>query len=133
MGVARRRLVGAARRVPVENWWVRRDASWKGCGGCGATPGKRPFVDGSRKQWFLICDRFLVPPLYTPLNETWTAIHASSLQQLQLALQQNIPPWLWDPVAVSVLNAPTFVVLGVIGAILVLLGRRKKRLIGYGR
>jgi hypothetical protein len=85
--------------------------------------------DGTRS----IAANALFPPLYTPLNETWTAIHVSSLQQVQSILQRNIPPWLWDPVAVSVLNAPTFVVLGVMGAILVLLGRRKKRLIGYGR
>jgi hypothetical protein len=32
-----------------------------------------------------------------------------------------------------VLNAPTWVVLGILAAILILLGRKKKPLIGYGR
>jgi hypothetical protein len=34
---------------------------------------------------------------------------------------------------IPVLNAPTWVVLGVLGIVLVLLGRKKKPLIGYAR
>ena len=71
--------------------------------------------------------------VYTKVSEVWTLLHASSLQQLQPFLEKNGPPWLWDPVATTVLNAPATVVFGIIGAILILLGRRKKRLIGYGR
>jgi hypothetical protein len=41
--------------------------------------------------------------------------------------------WLWDPVMQTLLEQPTWLVLGVLGAILVLLGRKKPRLIGYGR
>jgi hypothetical protein len=33
----------------------------------------------------------------------------------------------------GILSAPTFVVLGILGSILILIGRRKKPLIGYGR
>jgi hypothetical protein len=33
----------------------------------------------------------------------------------------------------TVLNAPTWLALGVLGAILILLGRKKKPLIGYDR
>jgi hypothetical protein len=88
--------------------------------------------DGARA----IADGALFSPRLTPINETWTAlqgvIHAPSLQQLQPAVEQ-ISPWLWDPVAVRILDAPTFVALGAIGALLVLLGRRKKPLIGYAR
>jgi hypothetical protein len=39
----------------------------------------------------------------------------------------------WDQVSLWVLNAPTFAVFGVIGAVLVLIGRKKKPLIGYDR
>ena len=73
----------------------------------------------------------------TKLVEDWTNIHASSLQGLEAAVARYVTPyvgqWVWDPVAVTVLNAPTFAVLGVIGAILILIGRKKKPLIGYGR
>jgi hypothetical protein len=71
--------------------------------------------------------------VYTKVSEVWTQLHAASLQQLQPFIEKNATPWLWDPVAVTVLNAPALVALGIVGAILVILGRRKKPLIGYGR
>lgn len=73
----------------------------------------------------------------TSLSEDWTNIHASSLQALEAAIARNVDPyiggWLWDPVALAILSAPTFAVFGVAGSVLILIGRRKKRLIGYGR
>jgi hypothetical protein len=73
----------------------------------------------------------------TALSDDWTNIHAASLQGLETAIAQRVTPyvggWLWDPVALAILSAPTFGVLGVLGAILILIGRRKKPLIGYGR
>jgi hypothetical protein len=68
----------------------------------------------------------------TRLNDSWNAIHSASLASLEPAVK-GISPWLWDPVMTSVLTAPTWSVFGVIGAILILLGRRKKPLIGYAR
>jgi hypothetical protein len=73
----------------------------------------------------------------TALSEDWTNIHASSLQALEAAVARHVDPlvggWVWDPVALGILSAPTFVALGVIGSIMILVGRRKKPLIGYGR
>jgi hypothetical protein len=46
---------------------------------------------------------------------------------------EGLAPWLWDPVASGVLNAPACVVLVIIGTILVLLGRKRRPLIGYAR
>ena len=40
---------------------------------------------------------------------------------------------LWDPVAVTVLDTPVALVLAILGALLLLLGRKKKPLIGYAR
>jgi len=71
--------------------------------------------------------------VYTKVDEIWSQIHAASLQQLQPFIEKNAPPWLWDSVAVQVLNAPAMAAFGIIGAILVLLGRRKRPLIGYSR
>ncbi len=71
--------------------------------------------------------------LYSKVDEIWSLVHTASLQQLQPSIAKSAPPWLWDPVVTTVLDAPAVVVLGIIGAILILLGRRKKPLIGYGR
>lgn len=69
----------------------------------------------------------------TKLGDTWNAIHSSSLQLLQPAVERHVAIWLWDPVLLSVLTAPTWVVFGVLGALLILIGRKKKQLIGYAR
>jgi len=71
--------------------------------------------------------------VYTKVDEIWSLLHAASLQQLQPFIEKNAPPWLWDPVARTVLDAPAMAAFGIVGAILVPLGRRKKPLIGYGR
>jgi hypothetical protein len=70
---------------------------------------------------------------FKKLGETWFAIHQNSLLLLQPAIERHVAVWLWDPVMQTLLEQPTWLVLGVLGAILVLLGRKKPRLIGYGR
>jgi hypothetical protein len=69
----------------------------------------------------------------TKLSETWNAVHTSSLQTLQPAIERYVGTWLWDPVVLSVLTAPTWLVFGVLGVLMILLGRKKKPLIGYAR
>jgi hypothetical protein len=71
--------------------------------------------------------------LYSKVDEIWSQLHAASLQQLQPFVEKNAPPWLWDPVATTILNSPAIAVFGIAGIILILLGRRKRPLIGYGR
>src|SRR6266481_5994045 len=82
--------------------------------------------DGTRS----IADNVL---LYLKVDEIWSL----GLELLQAwgmqSIEKNAPPWLWNPVVTTVLDAPAVVVFGIIGAILILLGRRKKPLIGYGR
>jgi hypothetical protein len=41
----------------------------------------------------------------------------------------QLAPWLWDPA----MQAPTWLVLIVLGIVLVVIGRKKKPLIGYTR
>ena len=69
----------------------------------------------------------------TKLADSWNAVHFSSLQALQPIIETRLGPWAWERVMTPVLNAPTWVVLGIIGIVLVLLGRKKKPLIGYAR
>ncbi len=65
----------------------------------------------------------------TQLRDIWTAIDQNSLARLKPAIENHA----WNPVVQIVLDQPTWLVLGVIGAFLILLGRKKKPLIGYGR
>lgn len=66
------------------------------------------------------------------LGQLWTDINAGSLQSLQAAIEAQLT-WLWNPVLLTVLEQPAWLVLGVIGILFILLGRKKKPLIGYGR
>jgi hypothetical protein len=68
----------------------------------------------------------------TKVAEVWSTFHDSSLTQVRPFLE-GIAPWLWEPVASNVLNAPICLVLVIIGTILVLLGRKRRPLIGYAR
>ncbi len=68
----------------------------------------------------------------TRLSEFWNDIHQSSQQALRVALEGHVP-WLWAHVVKVVLDQPTFAVLGVLGILLMLLFRPRRRLIGYAR
>ena len=69
----------------------------------------------------------------TTVQALWGLLHASSLAKLKPLITPYAGGLLWDPVAVSILAAPAWSVLGVIGILLLLLGRKKKPLIGYAR
>jgi len=68
----------------------------------------------------------------TKVSDVWITVQESSLTKLKPALE-GIAGWLWDPVVVNVLNAPSWLVLLILGTVLILLGRKKKPLIGYAR
>ena len=68
----------------------------------------------------------------TQVAEVWATFHEQSLAQVRPTLE-GWAVWLWDPVARNVLDAPICLVLVILGTILVLLGRKKRRLIGYAR
>ena|SRR5687767_12447848 len=68
----------------------------------------------------------------TTVAEAWSTVHESSLTQLRPALER-FAPWLWDAVNTYFLNASFCLVLLILGAILVLIGRKRRPLIGYAR
>ena len=70
---------------------------------------------------------------FKTLGETWFAIHQNSLLLLQPAIERHVAVWLWDPVIATLLQQPTWMVLGILGVIFILLGRKKRPLIGYAR
>lgn len=69
----------------------------------------------------------------TNLGTAWSDISPGSLDALQPAIDRHMPEWLGSSVMHVLLQQPTFLVLGIAGSLLILLGRKKKPLIGYGR
>lgn len=65
--------------------------------------------------------------VFTPLGQHWRELHVASLNNLQVALERYLLPVLWDPVMLNVLLLPAWVVLGAIGLLLCLVGRRRER------
>jgi hypothetical protein len=60
-------------------------------------------------------------------------INAASLQALRPLIEGRLGPYIWDPVFASFLDTPSWAVLGIFGIILILLGRKRRPLIGYAR
>jgi len=70
---------------------------------------------------------------FTSVQNLWDLINAGSLQQLKPKISSYAGGLLWDPGMVTLLEAPSWSVLGFVGILFILLGRRKKPLIGYER
>lgn len=81
-------------------------------------------IDGTRS---ITAGRMIV----TPAADAWLAVHPASIEGLRAAGERSLPPWLWDLASVYVLNAPLWAVLGVLGALFILIGRPRARPIGY--
>lgn len=72
--------------------------------------------------------------LITSVGEFWSLVHQSSLLLLQPAIERYVAAWVWQAVIQPyVLEQPVWLVVGLLGTLLILLGRKKKRLIGYAR
>jgi hypothetical protein len=62
----------------------------------------------------------------TPLGDQWLALSPTSLQAAKAAIVTNVAPALWDPVIATILQAPTWLVFGLIGGALYWLGRKRR-------
>jgi len=69
----------------------------------------------------------------TSVRALWELINAASLAKLEPAIRPYAGGLLWDPLMVTFLSAPSWSVLGFLGIVFLLLGRKKKPLIGYAR
>ena len=59
------------------------------------------------------------------LGQLWYQLNRSSLNLVQAVIQRYIHPLLWDPIIVSVLLSWAFAVLMILGALLLVLFRRR--------
>ena len=69
----------------------------------------------------------------TSVRTLWDLINAGSLARLKPMIAPYAGGVFWDPGMLTVLASPSWVALGIIGILCLLLGRRKKPLIGYER
>jgi hypothetical protein len=67
----------------------------------------------------------------TPLEQTMLWLMPERFAKLKLALQHALPPFLWDPVTVHVLQMPAWFVVGIVGILLMLLTRKRRPQIGF--
>jgi hypothetical protein len=65
----------------------------------------------------------------TKVEDLWNTLSAPSLT----AARQQLAGWSVDALLTPILVAPSWLVLGAFGILLILLGRKKKPLIGYAR
>lgn len=77
-----------------------------------------------------IADKSLV---FTKIGQFWIDVHTSSMQLFQAAVERYTGTEVWRLIAQPVLDQPAAAFFGVIGILLILLGRKKKPLIGYAR
>lgn len=68
--------------------------------------------------------------LFTSLSETWRAVHAASLVDVEKALAGRGLDWLWDPVMLVLLALPMAGLALALGALLMALGRSREPQIG---
>ncbi|MCC6949171.1 MAG: hypothetical protein IT539_15530 [Bradyrhizobiaceae bacterium] len=81
-------------------------------------------IDGTRS---ITAGRMIV----MPAADAWLALHPASIEALKAMGERDLPAWLWNFASAYVLNAPLWAVLGVLGVLLILIGRPGARLIGY--
>jgi hypothetical protein len=68
------------------------------------------------------------------VGNTWSNVHQNSLVALQPLVESYLGTKFWQSVVQPYfLEQPAWLVLGIIGALLILLGRKKRKLIGYAR
>jgi peptidoglycan/LPS O-acetylase OafA/YrhL len=70
---------------------------------------------------------------FTTARTLWELLNPASLAQLRPLLTPYLHGMLWDPGVVTVLAWPAWSLLGCFGIVFILLGRKKKPLIGYAR
>ena len=71
--------------------------------------------------------------LFTRASYVWNVIHDRSLQSFRAAIEQYAGVDIWKLAVSPILDQPAALVFGVIGVVLIVLGRKKKPLIGYAR
>jgi len=71
--------------------------------------------------------------LLTKTSEVWVVVHDRSLAAFQSLIERKAGPDIWQVALAPVLDQPAAAVACILGVILIVMGRKKKPLIGYAR
>jgi hypothetical protein len=63
----------------------------------------------------------------TPMGQQWQALSPETLRDAKAAIESSVSPMVWDPVMTTILDAPTWVVFGILGVLLYWLGQKRKQ------
>jgi hypothetical protein len=63
----------------------------------------------------------------TPMGQQWQALSPETLRDAKAAVESSVSPVVWDPVMTTILDAPTWVVFGILGVLLYWLGQKRKQ------
>ncbi|HEY0146877.1 MAG TPA: hypothetical protein VGB93_12190 [Methylovirgula sp.] len=67
----------------------------------------------------------------TPLAQTLAWLSPQKFEALKPQLQHHVPHFVWDPLIVHLLTAPTWIVAGALGALVLLITQKRRPKIGY--
>ena len=71
--------------------------------------------------------------LFTRTSYVWNVVHDGSQQSFQLLIEKYAGPDIWRLVVLLILDQPASAVFGALGVVLIVIGRKRKPLIGYAR
>ena len=63
----------------------------------------------------------------TPLSESWQATSPATFALAEKMTREAMVKELWDPVALTILSVPGFVIFGVLALLFYLVGHRRQR------
>ena len=62
----------------------------------------------------------------TPMGQQWQALSPETLRDAKAAIETKVSTFIWDPIMTTILDAPTWVVFGILGVLLYWLGQKRK-------
>jgi hypothetical protein len=71
--------------------------------------------------------------LITKTNYVWIIVNEASLQAFQTLIERRVGADVWQFGIAPILEQPAWAIAAVLGIVLIVLGRKKKKLIGYAR
>jgi hypothetical protein len=63
--------------------------------------------------------------VFTSLGQQWSSLNSDSLTAAKTTVETHVGSFMWNPMITEILNAPTWVVFGILGALLFWLGRKR--------